>query len=101
MYPDRKYAFRQIRRRPMPPKPPSDCWRNSCLRRIGRHITGLEFSRLFYMRRFAGESQGYASVKSGHSTSVCRRGIEPASDSIYLQNMCLIPSLPLSRRQEK
>jgi hypothetical protein len=37
-YPDGKYVFEQIQRRPTQQKPPSGCWRNSGFWRIGRRI---------------------------------------------------------------
>jgi hypothetical protein len=45
-------------------------------------FTRLEFAGLFYLMCFAGESPGYASLKSGHHTSACCGGIGPASGSI-------------------
>jgi hypothetical protein len=39
----------------------------------------LEFAGLLYLLRFAGKSSGHASLKSGHSISVLRRGMWLAS----------------------
>jgi hypothetical protein len=51
---------------------------------------GLEPARLRYLAHFAGKGPGYASLKSGHPTSVHRRGIGLASRGIYPQYMPLI-----------
>jgi hypothetical protein len=53
-------------------------------------------NRLLYIMRLAGESPGYASLKSGRSTSVRRHRIEPASGGVYSQNTSLILPPPLS-----
>jgi hypothetical protein len=60
-------------------------------------FTRIEFAGLLYIMCFAGKSPGYASHKPGRSTSVLRRGIEPASCTIYPQNMPLIPPPQLDR----
>ncbi len=57
-------------------------------------FAGLEFEGLLYIMRFSGGSPGFASLKSGHPTSVHHRGMGPASGSIDQQNMRLIPPLP-------
>ncbi len=59
---------------------------------------GLEFAGLLYLTCFSGKSPGYASLKSGHHTSVHCSGIGPASSCIYPQNIHIITPLPLSRR---
>ncbi len=45
-------------------------------------IAGLERAGLLYLMCFAGESPGYASLKSGHHMSACCGEIGPASGSI-------------------
>ncbi len=62
--------------------------------RLAAIFAGHEFAGLLYLQRFADESSGYASLKSGHPTSVHRHGTVPASGSMHPQNL----SQPLSRR---
>ncbi len=52
--------------------------------RLAIIFTGLKFAGLLYLTRFAGESSGYASLKSGRPTSVYCSGMGPASSSRYL-----------------
>jgi hypothetical protein len=59
---------------------------------------GLESAGLLYLMRFAGESPGYTSHKSGCPTSVHCCGMGAASNGIHLPKLPLIPPLPASRR---
>jgi hypothetical protein len=63
--------------------------------RLAAIFTRLKFARLLCLMRIAGESPGYASLKSGRPTFVHCCGIGPASCGIYPQNMYLV-SPPLS-----
>ncbi len=64
------HTFRQIQRWPTPLKTLSSCCGIPVFGGLATIFAGLELAELFYLMQFAGESLGYASLKSGHSTSV-------------------------------
>jgi hypothetical protein len=61
-------------------------------------FSGLEFAGLLYLMRFASESPGYASHKSGCPTSIHRCGMGLDSSGKHLLKLPLIPLPPASHR---
>jgi hypothetical protein len=67
-----KYVFRRNQLSPAPLKQPAAVGGILIFSGVAAIVAGLEFSRLLYLMRLAGESPGYASLKAGCPMSVHR-----------------------------
>jgi hypothetical protein len=65
IYPGKKYTLWRIQRQPAPLKPLRAVGGIPIFGGLAAIFAGLEFAGLLYLMRFAGESPGYASLKSG------------------------------------